>query len=554
MVKFGIGQSVTRKEDDRLIQGKGCYTDDIQLPDMTHAVFLRSPYAHAKITQIDCEDAKSMPGVLLILQYSDLAALDIGHIPCFITIDNVDGSDHYKPPRPLLADGVVRHVGDPVAMIVAETAAQAIDAMEAIQVEYEELPASITMDAALSADATPIWPKLGSNLGFHWQKGDRSATDTAFAKAAKTVTLDLVNNRIIANSLEPRNAVGDYADGRYTLYSGSQGVHQLKNQISNMILKIDSDLLRVVTPEVGGGFGMKIFVYNEQPLVLIAAQKIGRPVKWNGERSRDAFLSDAQGRDHQTRCEMALDGDNRFLGMRVHTKANMGGHYSNFAPFIPTDCGSHMLVGVYDIPAIHVEVQGVFTNTVPVDAYRGAGRPEATYVIERLVDYCAQSLKVDRMTLRHINFHKTFPAPTAMGTIYDSGNFDAVLEKGLKQVGYHDFEERRAKAKARGMLRGLGIAYYIESCGKGAGDSTRIKVQDDGRLQVFVGTQTNGQGHETAFSQIIADQLGVPIHSVDVIMGDSDLIPTGAGTGGSRSIPEVGSALLNTTKTLIDKA
>lgn len=556
MGRFGVGQAVPRVEDQRLLTGAGKYTDDVSLPGQAYAVFLRSPYAHAKILSVDVTEAKAAPGVLGIFTGEDVKAAGIGTIPSLYPLKQKDGSPLYEPPHPVLAQGVVRHVGDPVAMVVAETWAQARDAMELIVADYEDLPANTELARALDADTPQVWPDAPNNRSFIWGMGDEAKTAKAFDNAVHKVTLELINNRIVVNPMEPRAALGAYEDGRYVLYTPSQGPHSLRRQLARNIFKVSDDQVRVITGDVGGGFGMKIFLYPEQPMVLFAAKAIGRPVKWTAERSTDGFLSDIHGRDHVTKAELALDADYRFTGLRVHTIANLGAYISNFGAFIPTGCCAPMLPGVYATPAMYYEVDGVFTNTVPVDAYRGAGRPEATYLLERLVDKAARDLGVDPVELRMKNYIKpeALPYTTPTDKVYDSGNFALMTERILKLTDREGFAARKAASAKAGKLRGWGMAYYIEMCGAGSGETSRMKVDSDGVVTLFIGTQSNGQGHETAYTQIIADRMGLDPSQIRIVQGDTDTVITGNGTGGSRSIPEGGPGVYNATELLKEKA
>ncbi len=556
MGQFGIGQAITRTEDQRFLTGAGHYTDDIDLPNQAYAAVVRSPVAHALIAGIDVEEARNAPGVLDILTGKEVAEAGLGTIPNLIPLKNKDGSPIVEPPRPVLPTDRVRHVGDPVAFVVAETLDQARDAAELVMVDYDDLPAQIDLDSADADSAPQVWDEATHNTALTWALGDEDAADQALKDAAHVVRLKLVNNRVVVNSMEGRGAIGAYEDGKYTLYTGTQGVHGIRNQLARKIFQVEPDRVRVVTPDVGGGFGMKIFLYPEQPLSMLAAKRIGRPVKWTAERSSDGFVSDSQGRDHVSVAELALDADLNFTGLKVHTKANLGAYLSNYAVFVPTACGSKMMVGVYRTPAIHVEVQGLFTNTVPVDAYRGAGRPEISYLLERLVDKAAIDLGVDANELRRRNFvaPEQMPYATPLGTTYDSGLFARNMDRALELADAAGFEERRRAAEAEGKLRGLGSAYYIECCGAGPGERATLRASADGRLTLYIGTQSNGQGHETAYKQIVADGLGLDVAEIDVVQGDTDLIEKGGGTGGSRSIPEGGVAVRTAGEKLVDKA
>jgi carbon-monoxide dehydrogenase large subunit len=553
MGQFGIGQSVRRVEDPRLLRGEGRYTDDLHVPGQARAWFLRSTHAHARIRSIDTTVARTAPGVLAVYTAADVKAAGLGSIPCLIPLKQKDGKRLVTPPWPLLADSVVRYVGEAVAMVVAETIGAARDAGEHIQVDYDELP--VVADTATASDAPPIWPQAPDNVCFRWEKGDRAATDAAFERAARVVRERMLNNRIIVNSLEPRAAIGQWDGNRFTLHTPSQGPHLLRELLAEYIFKLPEDRFRVVTTDVGGSFGMKIFLYPEHALVLYAARALKRTVKWTGERSTDDFLSDTQGRDHVSEAELALDEGGRFLALRVRTVANMGAYLSNYAPYIPTDLYAVMLPGAYTLPAVYVEVTGVFTNTAPVDAYRGAGRPEATYLLERMVDAAARATGVGPVELRQRNFipSQAMPYRTSMGLRYDSGEFARTMDMALARADWTGLPARRQAARSNGQLRGIGLAYYIEACGGETGESAEVRVDEEGRVTVLIGNQSNGQGHETALAQVVADRLGVAIEHVRVVQGDTDLIASGNGTGGSRGLPVGGVACAQATDAVIEK-
>jgi carbon-monoxide dehydrogenase large subunit len=554
MKQFGIGQPVRRVEDRRFISGHGNYVDDIQLPRQTHAFILRSPHAHARIGAIDGAVALAAPGVLAVFTGDDLARDGIGPIPCLSAVTNRDGTPSVLPPHPAIARGRVRHVGDTVAMVVAESAAAARDAAELITVDYEPLHASVETAHALDPGQPQVWDEAPGNLCFDWEVGDRSTVERAMAGARHRIGLDLVNNRIVVNSMEPRGAVGEYDPGEdaYTLWSSTQGSHFVRNLLADSVFKIPENRIRVVTRDVGGG--MKLFLYPEHILVLWAAKKVGRPVKWTPDRA-DAFMTDTQGRDNVTRLELALDEDLRFVGLEVGLVANMGAYLSNFAPEIPTASGAVMHSGVYALPAIHVGVKGVFTNTVPVDAYRGAGRPEAAYAIERLVDYAARQLGVPPEELRRRNFIKpeAMPYQTPLGLNYDSGEFARNMDQALAAADFAGFPGRRAESRARGRYRGLGHAVYIEQSGFPPDEFAELRFDPSGALTVLMGTQSSGQGHQTAYTQLAAERLGVAPEKIRVLQGDTAAISFGRGTGGSRSIPVGGAALTQAADKLIAK-
>jgi carbon-monoxide dehydrogenase large subunit len=556
MKQFGIGQPVRRVEDRRFIIGHGNYIDDIQLPRQTYAFMLRSPHAHARIAAIDAVAALSAPGVLAVFVGEDLARDGIGPIPCLSAVTNRDGTPSVLPPHPAIARGRVRHVGDTVAMVVAESAAVARDAAELITVDYEPLPTSVDTAHALDPGQPQVWDEAPGNLCFDWEIGDRAAVERAFAGARHRISLELVNNRVVVNSMEPRGAIGQYDPGEdsYTLWSSTQGSHFLRNLLADSVFKIPENRIRVVTRDVGGGFGMKLFLYPEHILVLWAAKRVGRPVKWTPDRA-DAFMTDTQGRDNVTRLELALDDELRFQALDVGLIANMGAYLSNFAPEIPTASGAVMHSGVYAIPAIHVGVKGVFTNTVPVDAYRGAGRPEAAYAIERLVDYAARRLGVPPEELRRRNFIKpeAMPYQTALGLNYDSGEFARNLDQALAAADLAGFAARRAEARARGRYRGLGHAVYIEQSGFPPDEFAELRFDQSGTLTILMGTQSSGQGHQTAYTQLAAERLGIDPDKVRVLQGDTGAISFGRGTGGSRSIPVGGASLVQAADKLIAK-
>ncbi|MGE0735398.1 MAG: xanthine dehydrogenase family protein molybdopterin-binding subunit [Alphaproteobacteria bacterium] len=555
MGQFGIGQSVRRTEDQRLITGRGRYIDDMNFARQTYACFVRSPHAHARIAAIDTQAAATMPGVLAVLTGADYKQTGYGDIPCLFPTKNLDQTDHWVPPRPALVTDIARFAGDAVAVVVAETALQARDAAERVAVEYAELPSVTNPARALGGPV--IWQQAPTNRVFHWASGRKAAVEDAFKQAAHVTTVELINNRVMPNSMETRGAIGDYDAGtdRYTLYTSSQGVHSLRRQLAMIVLKVPENHVRVVTPDVGGGFGMKIFLFPEQVVVMWAAKLLERPVKWISERS-EGMLTDTHGRDHITKASLALDKDGRMLGLRVDTIANLGAYLSNFGPYIPTAAGCGMLCGVYTVPHVYVEVQGVYTNSCPVDAYRGAGRPEANYVIERLVDAAARELKIDPTELRKRNFipPAAFPYKTAMGLTYDSGEFAENMARALKQSDRAGFAARKAESRKRGKLRGLGIAYYIEACGGAPEEKCEMRFDQTGTLTLLIGTQSNGQGHETAYAQIAADRLGLPIDKIRVVQGDSDAVSHGRGTGGSRSVPVGGVAVANAAERIIEKS
>ena len=569
MANDGIGAAVRRKEDRRFITGAGTYTDDIQRPGQTWAAFVRSPHAHARIKGVRIDAARRAPGVVTVLTGADLAADKVGNLPTGWLITNKDGTPMAEPPHPALAQGKVRHVGDQVAVVIAETRDQAREAAALVEVDYEELPAAVTVTRAVEQGAPLVHDQAKGNTCFDWHLGDKGATDAAFAKAARVVSLDLVNNRLVPNAIEPRSAIGEYdrATGDLTLWTSSQNPHLIRLLLAAFTLGVPEHKLRVVAPDVGGGFGSKIFHYAEDFVVLWAARKIARPVKWTATRS-EAFMSDAHGRDHVTHAELALDGAGRFLGLRVRTLANMGAYLSQFAPAVPTYLYGTLLAGCYATPAIYAEVRAVFTHTTPVDAYRGAGRPEAAYLVERLADLAARETGIDRVEIRRRNFipKDKFPYQTPVALQYDSGDYHATLDAALKKADWAGFEKRRADAKARGKLRGIGISTYVEACGiapsavvgslgarVGLWESSSIRVHPTGSVTVFTGSHSHGQGHETTFAQVVADRLGISIDQVEVVHGDTAKSAFGMGTYGSRSLAVGGSAMVVATDKIIAK-
>ncbi len=557
MGQFGVGQAMRRVEDVRLLTGQGRYTDDIRLEGEAVGYVLRSAHAHAEIAGLDTTAARAARGVLAVYTAEDLARDGIGDIRCLTPMPGKGGTKQIDPLHPVLARGRVRHVGDPIAFVVAETLAQAKDAAELIEVDTRDLPALTETARALDPAAPQVWDQAPDNLALLWSLGDEAAVEAAMAQATHVACLELINNRLVVNSMEPRNALGafDPASGRFTLTTGTQGSHKLKGQLADHIFKLPAEKFRVVTPDVGGAFGMKNFLFAEQVLVLYAARALGRPVRWNGERG-ESFLSDNHGRDHVTEAALALDGEGRILAIRADTVANMGAYLSNFSTFIPTGCCVKMFSGQYKIPAAYGEVKCVFTNTVPVDAYRGAGRPEAAYIVERLIDAAAFDLGLDPIDLRRRNFiaPADMPYKTATGLTYDTGDFPAILERTLPQVDHAGLAARRAQAQAQGKLRGLGFACYVEECGGSGKEEAHVRLDDDGGITVLVGTQTNGQGHETAYVQILADKFGLSPDQIRIRQGDSDDLPFGGGTGGSRSLLMGGMAITLASDQTIERA
>jgi carbon-monoxide dehydrogenase large subunit len=553
--KFGLAQPVRRVEDPRLLKGAGRYTDDIVLPGMLFGIVLRSPHAAATITRLDTAAAAKLPGVAGIYTAADLDADAIGPLPCAALVQNRDGTPQAAPPHPVLADGAVRHVGDPVAFIVADSIKHARDAAEAIEADYDPLPSITDLGTAMDAGANLVWPDVKHNLAFDWEIGDKTATEAEFAKAAHITRLTIVNNRIVVNSMEARAALADFdsATGRWTLYANTQGGWLVKNLIAPLF-GTDPEKFRIITPDVGGGFGMKLFLYAEHVLTCYATRKLGRPVKWAAERG-ESFLCDTQGRDNLTLGELAIDAGGTFTALRTRNISNMGAYLSNFAPYIPTYAGTGVLSSVYGFKAIYANVLGVFTNTVPVDAYRGAGRPESNYLVERLVDAAARELNIDRVELRRRNMvlPSAMPHSTPVGKSYDSGDFRIVLDAATAHMDYAGFPARRAAAAAKGKRRGLGLAYYLEATGGDPTERAEIRFADDGFVDVYVGTQSTGQGHETAYVQLTANNLGIDGDKIRIRQGDTDTIPVGGGTGGARSLYSEGQAILLTSESVITK-
>jgi carbon-monoxide dehydrogenase large subunit len=553
--QFGIGQAVRRKEDVRFITGAGRYTDDINLPRQAYAAFLRSPHAHAKLGKIDTGAARQAPGVVAIYTAADVAKAGLGKITCIAPLKNRDGSDYPNPGRPQLAEGKVRHVGDPVAMVVAESLQQARDAAELIEVAYDPLPAVVDPRAAVAAGAPQLHDHAPGNVALDWGLGDEKAVAAAFAQAKRIVKIDLAINRVVVNSIEPRIVIGDYdkSSERYTVYLGTQGVWGMRGTIAKH-LNVPPEKVRVITPDVGGSFGMKAFDYPENTLVPWAARVLGRPVKWASDR-QEAFLSDTQGRELHVHGELALDADAKFLAIRVDNHANLGAYLSYFALAIPTMAGLRLLTGAYRIPAAYARVRAIYTNTPWVDAYRGAGRPETSYIVERLVDTAARESGLSRDEIRRRNFvpSAAMPYQTPMVALYDSGDFAATMAASLNQSDWAGFEARRAAAKARGKLRGIGMSYYMEVTAPGPQEAADIRFTPNGRVTMTVGAGPSGQGHETAFAQILEDRLGIPIDKIDFYFGDTDLLKQGGGTGGAKTLMLAGTALVDGAEKIVAK-
>ena len=562
-----IGARITRKEDYRFLTGAGQYTDDVTLPNQTYAAFVRSPHAHAKIKKIASEKARKSPGVLAVYTGEDIAAAKLGGLPCGWLITDVNGQPMKEPPYPVLAQGKVRFVGERVAVVVAETLAQARDAAEKVDVSYEDLPAVVDGRKATAKGAPQIHEIAPNNTCYVWAIGDKAAVDAAFAKAAHVTKLDFLNNRLVPNAIEPRAANGAYsrAEDSYTLYVANQNPHVERLLMTAFVMGLPEHKVRVVAGDVGGGFGSKIYLYAEDVVVTWASKQLNRPVKWTADRS-ESYTSDAHGRDHHTVAELALDKDGKFLAMRVKTTANVGAYLSTFASCIPTILYATLLAGQYTTPLIHCEVTAVFTNTAPVDAYRGAGRPEATYVVERLVETAAREMKIDPAEIRRKNFIRKFPYQTPVALLYDTGNYDATLDAAMKMADVSGFASRKKSSQAKGRLRGLGYACYIEACGiapsavagslgarAGLFEAGEVRVHPTGSVTVFTGSHAHGQGHETTFAQVVADRLGLPIENVDIVHGDTSKILFGMGTYGSRSIAVGGTAIVKALDKVIAK-
>lgn len=563
----GIGQSVPRKEDGRFITGKGRYTDDIKQVGQTHAYFVRSPHAYADVVSIEVEEALSAPGVIAVLTGADVTADGLGGLPCGWMIHSKDGSEMKQPHHPVLADKRVHYLGEPVAMVIADTALEAKNAAELVVVDWAEKQAVVSVSEAQSAPA--IYDDIPQNTCYEWALGDSDAVAKAMEQAAHVTRIELTNNRLIPNAMEPRAALAEYNAGsdELTLHTTSQNPHLARLILTAFVQIAPEHKLRVIAPDVGGGFGSKIFVYSEETALAWAAKKLGLTIKWTAERS-EAFLADAHGRDHVTIAELAMDETGQFLAFKVKTTANMGAYLSTFASSVPTYLYGTLLAGQYRTPAIYVEVDSVFTNTAPVDAYRGAGRPEATYLVERIVTKAATELGKDPAELRRQNFIRTdeFPYETPVALTYDIGDYEASLDKALELSDYDGFAARKASAAARGKLRGIGLSCYIEACGLapsqvagalGAGvglwESGEVRVNPTGSVSVLTGSHSHGQGHETTFAQLVADKLGVPIDDVDVVHGDTGKLDFGLGTYGSRSLAVGGSALVNAADKVIEK-
>ena len=567
-----IGQSVRRTEDKRFLTGQGRYTDDIVLPGMVYAYILRSPYAHARIKSIDTSKALAMKGVVAIYTGKDFE--NINGVPCGWQVNFKNGETMREPKHPLLVLDKVKHAGDGVAMIIAESKGIAVDAAEEVEVKYEVFKAVTNPREAAKPDAPKVHDEFPDNVAFDWQIGnDKAEVDAAMATAHHITKLDFTNNRVVPNAMEPRSYIGDYdnAYDKYTLYTSTQNPHLIRLLMCAFVLGIPEHKVRVVGPDVGGGFGSKIYHYTEEALVTWAAKQLRRPIKWTSDRS-EAFLTDAHGRDHVSTAEMGFDKDGQIVGLRIKTFANVGAYLSTFAAAVPTYLHGTLLQGVYTTPKIHLDMTCVFTHTTAVDAYRGAGRPEATYLLERLMDVAGHEMGIDPADLRFKNFIPPFDGvnqpgyQTQVALQYDSGNYHATLERGLEMVGYANFKEEQAEARKHGKLLGIGFSTYVEACGiapsavvgslgarAGLFESAQVRVQPTGKVNVYTGSHSHGQGHETTFAQIVADKFGIPLADVEIIHGDSDSVAFGMGTYGSRSLAVGGSAIVKSIEKVLEK-
>ncbi len=564
-----IGEAVLRKEDYRFLTGGGQYTDDIRLDGQLSAVFVRSPHGHAVIRSIDTSAAASAPGVVGVFTGADVAADKIGGLPCGWLITSTDGTPMKEPPHPILAQGKVRYAGDHVAMVVAQTLEQARNAAEMVEVDYEVLPSVTQVADAAAGKGVALHEAAPDNHCYKWALGDKAAVDAAFAKAAHVTRLDLVNNRLVPNAIEPRSAIGSYnrASDEYTLYVANQNPHVERLLMTAFVMGLPEHKVRVIAPDVGGGFGSKIYLYAEDVALTWASKKLGgRPIKWTADRS-ESFVSDAHGRDHVSHAEMAMDEQGRFLALRVHTHAALGAYLSTFATAVPTILYGTLLAGQYKTPQIYVEVDAWFTNTAPVDAYRGAGRPEATYLLERLVSRCGWELGLGQDEIRRRNLIDQWPYQTPVALQYDTGDYLACLSRAQQLADVAGFPARRAASEAKGLRRGMGYSSYIEACGlapsniagalgarAGLFECGEVRVHPTGSVTVFTGSHSHGQGHETTFAQVVAARLGIPVENVDIVHGDTGRVPFGMGTYGSRSISVGGAAIMRALDKIETKA
>ena len=571
MTKY-IGKSVKRVEDKRFLTGQGKYTDDIKIPNMAYAYILRSPYAHAKINSIDTASAKKMDGVTAVFTGADIPE-DIAGVPCGWQVNFKNGDIMKEPPHPLLVRSKVRHVGDGVAIVIANSRAIAKDASELVDVDYDILDAVTDPKKAMVSGAPLVHDDVPNNLCFDWELGNpKEEVESALASATHVTELNFINQRMIPNAIEPRSAIGQYdtAYDKYTLYTSTQNPHLIRLLLCAFVLGIPEHKVRVVGPDVGGGFGSKIFHYTEEALVIWCAKEVGRPIKWTAERS-ESFLTDAHGRDHVTHAKMGFDAAGKIVGLQAYTYANLGGYLSTFGPAVPTYLHGTLMQGLYTTPKINIDVKAVFTHTNSVDAYRGAGRPEATYLLERLVDLAALEMDMDPAELRFKNFIPPFDGvnqegyQTQVALQYDSGNYAPVLERALEMVGYEEFRKEQA-SQSNGKLLGIGFSTYIEACGiapsalvgalgarAGLFEVAQVRVHPTGKVSVYTGAHSHGQGHETTFAQIVADRLGIPLEDVDIVHGDSDSVAFGMGTFGSRSLAVGGSAIVRSIDKVLEK-
>jgi carbon-monoxide dehydrogenase large subunit len=563
-----IGEPLRRKEDYRFLTGAGQYTDDIQLANMRHAVFVRSPHAHASIRAVNKQAALAAPGVVGVFDGQDIAADNIAGLPCGWLITSTDGQPMKEPPHPVLAQGKVRYVGDHVAIVIADTLENARNAAELVEVDYEPLAAVVDVRDAMKKGAPTLHDVAPDNHCYKWAIGDKAAVDATFTNAAHVTKIDLINNRLAPNPIEPRACIGSYnrASDEYTLYVANQNPHVERLLMTAFVMGLPEHKVRVIAPDVGGGFGAKIYLYAEDVAVTWAAKKLNCAVKWTCERG-EAFLSDAHGRDHVTHAELAMDKDGKFLGFRVHTDANLGSYLSTFSTAVPTILYATLLAGQYTTPQIYVEVDAWFTNTAPVDAYRGAGRPEATYLLERIVSRAAWELGLSQDEIRRRNFITRFPYQTPVALQYDTGDFNACLNKANELADVAGFAKRREASKAKGLLRGIGYSSYIEACGlapsniagalgarAGLFECGEVRVHPTGSVTVFTGSHSHGQGHETTFAQVVASRLGLDPSQVDIVHGDTGRVPFGMGTYGSRSISVGGAAIMRALDKIEAKA
>ena len=569
-----IGKSVKRLEDKRFITGKGNYTDDIVLPGMTHGYILRSPYAHARIVRIDTSAAEATPGVVAVITGKDIAATGVVGVPTGWQVNFRNGDTMKEPPHPLLVTDKALHVGDGIAFVIAESRELAKDAADLIDVEYEVLPAVANPAKAAQPGAPLVHDMAPGNMAFDWELGNpREEVDAALAASHHITTMDIINQRVVPNAIEPRAAIGHYEEAydKYTLYTTSQNPHLTRLLMCAFVLGIPEHKVRVVAPDVGGGFGSKIFHYAEEALVTWCSRRIKRPVKWVADRS-ESFITDAHGRDHVTKAQMGFDKEGRIMALKVSTYANLGAYLSTFGPAVPTYLHGTLMQGLYTTPKINIEVFGMFTHTVAVDAYRGAGRPEATYVLERLIDTAALEMNMDPVELRRMNFIPAFDGvnqpgyQTQVALQYDSGDYHAVLDRALEMVGYADFRAEQAAARKEGRLLGIGFSTYIEACGiapsavvgalgarAGLYESAQVRVQPTGKVSVYTGSHSHGQGHETTFAQVVADRLGIALEDVEIVHGDSEAVAFGMGTYGSRSLAVGGSAIVRSLDKVLEK-